>query len=162
MLCLIMYFLASGMRHLREQGFVHRDIKPGNIMRSIKPDGRCSSYTHTHNVCTLYVINCHSMCSYVFKLADFGTARQLGPDEHFTSLHGTEEYLVKEHSFINELSLSLPQYPAMYERALIDYRSKEEFQDRVDLWSLGATFFHLATGRLPFRPFKKRQDRATM
>ena len=65
-------------------------------------------HAHTHNVYTLYyVINCHSTCSYVFKLADFGTARQLGPDEHFTSLHGTEEYLVKEHSFINELSLSL-------------------------------------------------------
>ena len=69
--------------------------------------GAVHTYTHTHNVYTLYVINCHSMCSYVFKLADFGTARQLGPDEHFTSLHGTEEYLVKEHSFINELSLSL-------------------------------------------------------
>ena len=104
------------MRHLREQGFVHRDIKPGNIMRSIKPDGRYSSYTHTHthNVYTLYVINCHFTCSYVFKLADFGTARQLGPDEHFTSLHGTEEYLVNEHSFINELSLSLSPSVSSY------------------------------------------------
>lgn len=69
--------------------------------------GTVHTHTHTHNVCTLYVINCHSTFSYVFKLADFGTARQLGPDEHFTSLHGTEEYLVNEHSFINELSLSL-------------------------------------------------------
>ncbi|XP_019854889.1 PREDICTED: serine/threonine-protein kinase TBK1-like [Amphimedon queenslandica] len=119
----VIFDVASGMRHLRDHGFVHRDIKPGNIMRCINPDG-----------------------SFVFKLADFGTARQLDPNEHFTSLHGTEEYL----------------YPAMYERALINYRSKEEFLDKVDLWSLGATFFHLATGRLPFRPYRKRQDRGTM
>ena len=33
--------------------------------------------------------------SYVFKLADFGTAHQLEPEQAFTSLHGTEEYLVK-------------------------------------------------------------------
>ena len=33
-------------------------------------------------------------CSYIFKLADFGTARKLAPEEKFTSLHGTEEYLV--------------------------------------------------------------------
>lgn len=35
-----------------------------------------------------------SLYSFIFKLADFGTARKLGPEEKFTSLHGTEEYLV--------------------------------------------------------------------
>ena len=35
-------------------------------------------------------------CSYIFKLADFGTARKLAPEEKFTSLHGTEEYLVRD------------------------------------------------------------------
>jgi TANK-binding kinase 1 len=120
---LVMSDVAQGLAHLRKHGFVHRDIKPGNIMRTIEPDGKL-----------------------IFKLADFGTARKLGPNERFTSLHGTEEYL----------------YPAMYERALIDPRSQEEFRDKVDLWSVGATFFHLATGRLPFQPFEKRRDRATM
>ncbi len=30
----------------------------------------------------------------VYKLADFGAARQLQDEENFTSLYGTEEYLV--------------------------------------------------------------------
>lgn len=33
-------YTASGMKHLREHGVVHRDIKPGNIMRFISEDGR--------------------------------------------------------------------------------------------------------------------------
>lgn len=32
--------LVAGMKHLREQGMVHRDLKPGNIMRALKDDGR--------------------------------------------------------------------------------------------------------------------------
>lgn len=61
------------MNHLREYGIVHRDIKPGNIMRVIGEDG----------------------CS-VYKLTDFGAARELEDDEQFVSLYGTEEYLVRE------------------------------------------------------------------
>lgn len=61
------------MNHLREYGIVHRDIKPGNIMRVIGEDGRS-----------------------VYKLTDFGAARELEDDEQFVSLYGTEEYLVRE------------------------------------------------------------------
>lgn len=61
-----------GMNHLRENGVVHRDIKPGNIMRQVGEDGRS-----------------------VYKLTDFGAARQLEDDEKFVSIYGTEEYLVR-------------------------------------------------------------------
>lgn len=61
------------MNHLREYGIVHRDIKPGNIMRVIGEDGRS-----------------------VYKLTDFGAARELEDDEQFVSLYGTEEYLVRD------------------------------------------------------------------
>lgn len=60
-------------------------------------------------MCALHLIR------YVFKLADFGTARELGEDETFFSLHGTEEYL----------------YPAMYERALVNPSKKHEFCAKV-------------------------------
>lgn len=61
-----------GMNHLRENGVVHRDIKPGNIMRQVGEDGRS-----------------------VYKLTDFGAARELEDDEKFVSIYGTEEYLVR-------------------------------------------------------------------
>lgn len=67
----------GGMNHLRENGIVHRDIKPGNIMRVIGEDGQS-----------------------VYKLTDFGAARELEDDEQFVSLYGTEEYLVSRASLI--------------------------------------------------------------
>lgn len=50
---------------------LHRDIKPANILREVGEDGRS-----------------------VYKLTDFGAARELDDDEKFMSIYGTEEYLV--------------------------------------------------------------------
>ena len=36
----------------------------------------------------------------VYKLTDFGAARELEDDEQFVSLYGTEEYLVSHASLI--------------------------------------------------------------
>ena len=55
---------------LRDNNLVHRDLKPGNIMKFIKDDG-----------------------TIVYKLTDFGAARELQDDQQFVSLYGTEEYL---------------------------------------------------------------------
>ena len=42
----------------------------------------------------------------------------------------------------------------MYCRALISPQQLgARFSETVDLWSLGATLFHAATGALPFQPF---------
>ena len=54
----------------RDNNLVHRDLKPGNIMKFIKDDG-----------------------TIVYKLTDFGAARELQDDQQFVSLYGTEEYL---------------------------------------------------------------------
>ena len=59
------------MKHLRDLNLVHRDLKPGNIMKYIDIDG-----------------------STIYKLTDFGAARELDDDQQFMSLYGTEEYLV--------------------------------------------------------------------
>jgi TANK-binding kinase 1 len=59
------------MKHLRDLNMVHRDLKPGNIMKFVAADG-----------------------STIYKLTDFGAARELDDDQQFMSLYGTEEYLV--------------------------------------------------------------------
>uniref|UniRef100_A0AAQ4PY20 TANK-binding kinase 1 n=1 Tax=Gasterosteus aculeatus aculeatus TaxID=481459 RepID=A0AAQ4PY20_GASAC len=112
---LVLHDVVAGMNHLREYGIVHRDIKPGNIMRVIGEDGRS-----------------------VYKLTDFGAARELEDDEQFVSLYGTEEYL----------------HPDMYERAVLRKDHQKKYGATVDLWSIGVTFYHAATGSLPFRPFE--------
>lgn len=96
---LVVTHLSAGMNHLRDNNLVHRDLKPGNIMKFIKDDG-----------------------TIIYKLTDFGAARELQvrflsmwappcspsssqDDQQFVSLYGTEEYL----------------HPDMYERAVLRY-----------------------------------------
>ncbi|XP_022080976.1 serine/threonine-protein kinase TBK1-like [Acanthaster planci] len=115
--------VCAGMKHLRDLDIVHRDIKPGNIM--------------------IVTDDCGDT---VYKLADFGAARELQDDENFMSLYGTEEYL----------------HPDLYERAVLRQPTGKTFSARIDLWSIGVTFYHVATGVLPFRPYGGRRNRETM
>ncbi|NXS46321.1 IKKE kinase, partial [Balaeniceps rex] len=111
---IVLQCVVAGMNHLRENGVVHRDIKPGNIMRLMGEDGQS-----------------------IYKLTDFGAARELDDDEKFVSVYGTEEYL----------------HPDMYERAVLRKPQQKAYGVTVDLWSIGVTFYHAATGGLPFVPF---------
>ncbi|XP_053391293.1 serine/threonine-protein kinase TBK1-like [Mercenaria mercenaria] len=116
--------VTAGMKYMRDSGIVHRDIKPGNILRYIGEDGRS-----------------------IYKLTDFGAAKQLDhEEEQFMSLYGTEEYL----------------HPDMYERAVLRTPDRRQFTSKVDLWSVGVTFFHVATGQLPFKPYGGRRNRQKM
>ncbi|XP_041812070.1 inhibitor of nuclear factor kappa-B kinase subunit epsilon [Chelmon rostratus] len=120
----VLQCVVQGMNHLRENGVVHRDIKPGNIMRQVGEDGKS-----------------------VYKLTDFGAARELEDDEKFVSIYGTEEYL----------------HPDMYERAVLRKPHQKSYGVSVDLWSIGVTFYHAATGGLPFTPYGgPRRNKPTM
>ncbi|NXL43327.1 IKKE kinase, partial [Podilymbus podiceps] len=121
---IVLQCVVAGMNHLRENGVVHRDIKPGNIMRLMGEDGQS-----------------------IYKLTDFGAARELDDDEKFVSVYGTEEYL----------------HPDMYERAVLRKPQQKAYGVTVDLWSIGVTFYHAATGSLPFVPFGgPRRNKETM
>ncbi|XP_038235457.1 inhibitor of nuclear factor kappa-B kinase subunit epsilon isoform X1 [Dermochelys coriacea] len=111
---IVLHCVVAGMNHLRENSIVHRDIKPGNIMRLVGEDGQS-----------------------IYKLTDFGAARELDDDEKFVSVYGTEEYL----------------HPDMYKRAVLRKPQQKAYGVTVDLWSIGVTFYHAATGSLPFIPF---------
>ncbi|KAI1285307.1 Serine/threonine-protein kinase TBK1 [Halotydeus destructor] len=120
---LVLKHLAAGMKHLRDKDIMHRDLKPGNIMKFISEDG-----------------------SSIYKLTDFGAARELEDDQQFMSLYGTEEYL----------------HPDMYERAVLRKPAGKTFRANFDLWSIGVTLFHIGTGSLPFKPFGGRKNKDTM
>lgn len=74
----------------------------------------------------------------VYKLGDFGAARVLEPEQRYTSLYGTLEY----------------QHPSIYAsscwRALNIPEPHNTFTSDHELWSVAATLYEAATGKLPF------------
>jgi len=94
--------VARGLEHAHEEGVVHRDVKPGNII--LTREG-------------------------VVKLADFGLARGQEPSD----------------LTLDNASIGTPQYLAP-EQA----RRAQDATPRSDLFSLGATLYHMVTGRPPF------------
>ncbi|KAK3769703.1 hypothetical protein RRG08_004953 [Elysia crispata] len=119
----VLTHVSAGIQYLRHENVIHRDIKPGNIMRYITDEGIS-----------------------IYKLTDFGAARKLDDSESFESLCGTEEYL----------------HPAIYEKAVLRLPNSQSFNAKLDLWSLGVTFYHTATGQLPFQAFGGRSNRYKM
>jgi serine/threonine-protein kinase len=96
--------IAEALRHAHELGFMHRDVKPKNIM--ITRAG-------------------------VAKLADMGLARQVTDKEAAEAeagkAYGTPYYISPE-----------------------QIRGAVDVDQRADIYGLGATFYHMVTGRVPF------------
>jgi serine/threonine protein kinase len=97
---------AAGLQHAYEKGFVHRDIKPQNLILS--KDG-------------------------TVKILDMGLARSSEERDKLTAnidigaILGTADYIAPEQA-VNDPNVDI----------------------RADIYSLGATFYTLVTGRPPF------------
>jgi serine/threonine-protein kinase len=111
---------ATGLQHAYERGLVHRDIKPHNLMVTPSP--------------LAAVAEGAARRAAVVKILDMGLARVDTPDQ------GLAEGLTQAEAF-----LGTP-----------DYAAPEQAEDsrladtRADLYSLGATWFYLLTGEVPF------------
>ena len=103
--------VACALEHEHDAGFIHRDVKPKNIMISSKGD---------------------------VKLADLGLARAMSDVESAEAeagrAYGTPYYISPE-----------------------QIRGKVDITPAADIYSLGATIYHLVTGRVPF-PGKNPSD----
>lgn len=97
--------LCDALQHAHEQGMVHRDVKPKNIM--ITPDG-------------------------VVKLADMGLARETSDIEAAKNEQGK--------------AFGTPYYIAPEQ-----VRGEVDIDGRADLYAVGATLYHMLTGRVPFQ-----------
>ncbi len=100
----IIIHIARALAHSHERGFIHRDVKPKNIM--LTKDR-------------------------VAKLADMGLARQVEDVQAAVGeagrAYGTPYYISPE-----------------------QIRGEVDIDFRADIYSLGATFYHMVTGRVPF------------
>jgi eukaryotic-like serine/threonine-protein kinase len=96
--------VASALKHAHEQGFIHRDIKPKNIMLS--KNG-------------------------AVKLADLGLARAMSDKEAAEAESGR--------------AFGTPYYISPEQ-----IRGEKDIGPPSDIYGLGATFFHMVTGRVPF------------
>ncbi|MCC7406560.1 MAG: serine/threonine protein kinase [Phycisphaeraceae bacterium] len=96
--------VTRALNHAHKAGFIHRDVKPKNIM--ITDDG-------------------------VVKLADMGLARAVSDREAAEAEQGK--------------AFGTPYYIAPEQ-----IRGELDVDYRADIYSLGATFYHLVTGKVPF------------
>ena len=96
--------ITRALEHAHAKGFIHRDVKPKNIM--ITKDGTA-------------------------KLADMGLAREASDVEAALAekgrAYGTPYYISPE-----------------------QVKGVEDVDFRADIYSLGATIYHMVTGRVPF------------
>jgi len=103
--------VAKALQHAHERGFIHRDIKPKNIMIAKNGD---------------------------VKLADLGLARALddrqAAEAEAGRAYGTPYYISPE-----------------------QIRGKKNITPATDIYGLGATLYHMVTGKVPF-PGKNPSD----
>jgi serine/threonine protein kinase len=96
--------IGRALEHAHQRGFIHRDVKPKNIMLTRER---------------------------VAKLADMGLAREASDVDAAMAeagrAYGTPYYISPE-----------------------QIRGEVDIDPRADLYSLGATFYHMVTGRVPF------------
>jgi serine/threonine-protein kinase ULK/ATG1 len=122
--------LASALKFLREGNFVHRDVKPQNLLLLPSPQFREANKTVKQILSASHdsLIPVSGLASLpMLKLADFGFARVLPSTSLAETLCGSPLYMAPE---------------------ILRY---ERYDAKADLWSVGTVLYEMVTGRPPFR-----------
>ncbi|MCY3019097.1 MAG: protein kinase [Planctomycetota bacterium] len=113
--------VARGLKHAHDHGIIHRDIKPANVF-ICKPLGTPEN-TQVETFAE----------GFVAKILDLGLSKNVsGQDQSFYTQTG--------------VAMGTPHYISP-EQA----KGEKSIDGRADIYSLGATFYHLITGRTPFQ-----------
>ena len=122
--------LASALEYLRSKSFIHRDIKPQNLLLNPSPitlaKRNADKMPLKHNDHSLDpMVGVESLP--MLKLADFGFARHLPATSMAETLCGSPLYMAPE---------------------ILRY---ESYTAKSDLWSTGAVLYEMVVGKAPFR-----------
>jgi hypothetical protein len=118
--------VARGLQHAHQHGFIHRDIKPANVFicKPLNPSPQPPPPGGEGEPALAR--------GFVAKILDLGLSKNIAGDEQ---------------SFFTQsgIALGTPHYMSP-EQA----RGEKQIDGRTDIYSLGATLYHLVTGQTPF------------
>ncbi|KAK6067646.1 serine threonine-protein kinase ATG1 [Seiridium cupressi] len=122
--------LASALQFLRQGNFVHRDVKPQNLLLlpSVQyraSNGEARAVLSASRDSLTPAVGLESLP--MLKLADFGFARVLPATSLAETLCGSPLYMAPE---------------------ILRY---ERYDAKADLWSVGTVLYEMVSGRPPFR-----------
>ncbi|KAG6017206.1 Serine/threonine-protein kinase [Claviceps pusilla] len=120
--------LASALEFLRRKNYVHRDVKPQNLLLLPSQAFRDEANLPIMSASRDSLIPVAGLASLpMLKLADFGFARVLPATSLADTLCGSPLYMAPE---------------------ILRY---ERYDAKADLWSVGTVLYEMVTGRPPFR-----------
>ncbi|VTR97304.1 serine/threonine-protein kinase [Tuwongella immobilis] len=123
--CVYIAQAALGLQHAHENGLIHRDIKPANLLVTVPDSPTAPTAAEV----------AQSSDGKVLKILDLGLART-------------------QRSSQSDVGMSVTGHGTLL--GTPDYMAPEQGRDprgvdiRADIYSLGCTFFHLLTGKVPF------------
>ena len=122
--------LADAMAFLRGKNFIHRDVKPQNLLLDPSPQYYATVKPAVHPFMAherSLVPNVGVETLPTLKIADFGFARSLPSTSLAETLCGSPLYMAPE---------------------ILRY---EKYDARVDLWSIGTVLYEMLVGKPPFK-----------